>query len=79
MGLFSSGSGIFVSPLLRLLKLQAVGGGYGVHLHPKNTKKMGDIMYPVSSTYKDFEKIFEKFSNVFVLKKFAVPLRCHQI
>ena len=51
-----------------------MGGGYGGKLHPKNTKKMGDIMCPVSSTYKDFEKFFEKFSNVFVLKKFAVNL-----
>ena len=58
-----------------------MGGGYGGKLHPKNTKKMGDIMYPVSSTYKDFEKIFEKFSNVFVFQKSAVnlPLKSDRI
>lgn len=51
-----------------------MGGGHGGKLHPKNTKKIGDIICPVSSTYKDFEKIFEKFSNVFVFQKSAVNL-----
>ena len=47
----------------------------------KNTKKMGDIMCPASSTYKDFENFLKNFSNVFVFQKSAVnlPLKSNRI